>query len=108
MKITAVELSDDEIQDIMDRAPVACSYWMELVEYKIDWGIDETSLVFRHFGETEVLTADKIKTGVCLALLDSRNVASQVAQNPENLGFVDIEAVDLIVQFGLFGKIVYG
>ncbi len=103
MKVTAVELTGEEILDIIERFPRACSYWAS--NFKVS--NSGAYLTEDDNEEKHQITANKVKEGVRLAMTHSSYVAKQIADN-DDLGFIDLAAVDMIVQYGLFGKLVYG
>ena len=107
MKVTAVELTGIEILDIKERVKQACKNRINSKVDITDENDDLVSLSIYHDEGQDILDTEAIKRGVCLALTKSEYVAKQTARYQE-LGFIDSLAVDLIVQYGLFGKLVYG
>lgn len=103
MKVTAVELSVVEIMDIMQRANKACAYWAENGGvYVTDDNDNIVEFRINHGDGIAVLDAEAVNRGVCLAVSEGLKVPYA------DLGYCDLASVDAIVQYGVFGKLVYG
>lgn len=118
--IIKVKLTQQNIDDIMVSAlEGGISYWCdeaEVVEEKrvADWGHEQIArggiLMLHDYEAEEVyeLTLDKFLKGFQLWLQDGGDKHGAVEDGKVDCGEIDGEAADSIVQYALFGELVYG
>lgn len=75
----------------------------------IDWKYDDCVFQFEDMenGEKLTLTRDMAEEGLQKLLLTNFVMHSSYF-DPEDLGSYDAEVIDCMVQYGLFGEVIYG
>ena len=101
-------------------------YWLSADEYHtkgLDDGHPDTVLATvreiddngEPTGDAIRITTNTIYAGICIMLLDDsccrddiRRIVQMSLVDPDNAADIDSEVADVIVQLGLFGRLVYG
>lgn len=99
MKVLKVELTNEEISDVIDRAAHACRYW---ADYSQDAQVYDDAVVLHHEKGKVIVDAKAVYRGVCLALSEGERIPDGA------VCWCDVPTVDRIVQYGVFAKLVYG
>lgn len=108
MKVLTVELTQEEMCDVIDRVWHACHYWASMHEnQRAADGSPALVLQDDDTGEALIVDGAAVHRGVCLALSNEMRLGQlSLFGGPAQL-CVDLPTVDKIVQYGVFGKLVY-
>ena len=111
-----LKITDADIEDIMSSAlEGGVNYWVEHItrpdgKHGEFWDQELTqgtgSLMFRVVGRTYTLTKDNFLTGLAKYL--ENPLYDCIDGNKIDPGNIDAECADMIVQYALFGGLVYG
>lgn len=107
MEVT-VKLTNEEIENLTESIlNGACAYWAEVIsaDSNLNGGLRGVRFKAHDDGKRHEMTVDKLHKGVALAILNCQSVGSQLHNGIDSC---DRNAVDCIVQYALFGKLVYG
>lgn len=116
---TTVNLTTQDIDDIMVAAlEGGINYWCcraEVVgEYRGEYASDQISRggkLILHDAEssnTWTLTRDKLLEGIKLWLTNGMNIDHGVYEGKLDTDVIDSTAADCIIQYAVFGKVVFG
>lgn len=96
-----VKLTDKEREDLLDRAPHACRGWARMRPYGKGYSVSR----FDHDG-TILLSLEMLEVGVARCLARCHTVSKQIAPHGQ-IAALDLPAVDAIVQYAMFGRVIY-
>lgn len=114
-----INLSAQDIDDIMTSAlEGGIAYWCRRVEviggYLGEWASEQISrggelkLYDAESEDTWVLTRDKFLKGVKLWLTNGMDVDHGIVENGLETSVIDAVQADCIIQYAIFGKVVFG
>jgi len=100
----------EQIQIILDDAPISCSYWADSFKMRNGVNYDDFQnpqwelVVTYEDDDTETLTIEKLKANWATFVMysNSRHFCDLVQDN------FDATTVDVAFQIGLFGEVIYG
>ncbi len=121
MKVNGVHVTSEDIDDVMVSAlEGGITYWCDeavvVGQYLGDFASDQISrggMLKLHANEDDewfILTKEKFLRGLEMELSDAKETITDVDENGERYldpGNIDGEAADNIVQYALFGELVY-
>ena len=109
MSTTTIKLSTEDLEDIMDTAGMACTYWADVIEVDgddvrvldadgIDHNTDKGAIerAFALIAEGRIDLWGEIRRYVELAIKE------------DDLGHIDSYAADALLQVACFGEVIYG
>lgn len=111
-----VTVMDEDIDDIMDSAMAGCTYWCSSAEpvgdYCGDYASEQISrggiLRFFPIDDSPVdLNKEKFRDGLCRWFASTEHASRAIDVNMVNPGMIDADDADSILQFALFGELVY-
>lgn len=113
-----IEVTGEDIDDIIDSAMCGCTYWCESAEpvgcYLGEYASEQISrggeIDFSPFEDPAVrLDKEKFQKGLTmwLASLSSEKLRMMIPEDMLDPGQIDAEDADSILQYALFGELVY-
>lgn len=118
-----IKVTGEDIDDIMESAMTGCTYWCShadvvgeyLGEYASEQISHGGSLIFYDIEDersSTELTRDKFLTGLRMLFEAQNGIHTLMVENRDddtyvNPGMIDANAADSIIQYALFGEIIY-